>query len=146
MNTSIANISLSLKPSRVLFISFVFIYALAAVSLVAVSISIWIKVIAIGFVLASSVYTIKHYIFLKNKTSVVKISAASDSRKCRIEINCGKIYQAHIKNAGWIFGYFAIFVLNTNTNKYKTIIAKDVLSQEQFYALRLYLRSINTLR
>lgn len=70
----------------------------------------------------------------------------SASNECKIESKDGTLHDARIKNADWLFRYFAVIILCTNSKIYKTIIAKDTLSQEQFYTLRLYLRSINTLR
>ena len=83
---------------------------------------------------------------LQNKNSILKITAVSASNECKIETSNGTTHDARIQNADWLFRFFAVIVLSVNTKIYKTIIAKDMLSQEQFYALRLYLRSINTLR
>lgn len=97
-------------------------------------------------VLTSGVYVTKQYVLLQNKNSIVKIITVSASNECKIENRDGTLHDARIKNADWLFRYFVVIILSTNSKIYKTIIAKDVLSQEQFYTLRLYLRSINTLR
>lgn len=129
-----------------MLLCFVFLHTLAIVCLVLISISIWIKIGAILLVLVSAVNTVKHYALLRDKNSIVKLFATSSPQDCKIKIKSGALLPAHIENAGWLFGYFAIIVLRANSNKHKCIIAKDMLSQEQFYTLRLYLRSINALR
>ena len=125
-----------------------FLHLLAAVTLIFITIPIWLKPLAITLILVFGVRTIAQYVLLKNNYAVVKISASGSEAEgqCRIEINNGKVFHAHIKNAGWLFEYFAILVLKTSTKTFKTIIAKDAINQEQFYALRLYLRSLNTQR
>lgn len=127
-------------------LSFGFLHLLAVVSLIFISIPIWLKVIVIALILIIGARTIAQYALLKTNNTVVKISASSEASQCRIEINNGKIYHARIKDAGWLFEFFAILVLKTSTKTFKTIIAKDAIGQEQFYALRLYLRSLNIQR
>lgn len=146
MNTSTHNLSITLRPSRALLIVFSFIHLVAVSALVFISISVWVKAIAIASILIIGIKTIEQYALLTADNSVVKISASSATNQCQIEINNEKILHAHIKDAGWLFEYFAVLVLSTNTKVFKTIIAKDAISQEQFYALRLYLRSFNTQR
>ena len=146
MNTSTPNINCSLKPSRALFVFLLFLHALAIVCLLLVFFSIVVQILAIALVCISGIVTIRRYVLLSNKNSIVKFLTTGVSKICKIELKIGQIHNANIKYAGWVLGYFAIIVLSTNANNYKTIIAKDTLSQEQFYALRLYLRSINTLR
>ena len=94
---------------------------------------------------AVAFFTAKKYIFFKSNNSIAKLSCTKNG-KCRVELKNGKVFQAKIVSAEWLFNYFAVFVLENNVNKFKTTIAKDALSQEQFYSLRLYLRSLNNLR
>lgn len=86
--------------------------------------------------------TIKQYALFKADNSIVKLNCASKN-KCRIELANGKVYQATIVTANWLFNYFAILVLQTHVKKFNVTIAKDTMSQEQSYTLRLYLRSLN---
>ncbi len=98
-------------------------------------------------VLVSAIIMIRQYVFFHNKKSIIKITATMNALKtCEIEVKDGTTHKARIDNAGWFLNYFATILFCANSCKYKTIIAKDTLSQEQFYTLRLYLRSINTLR
>lgn len=80
---------------------------------------------------------------LKSDAAVIRVSTTSKVGQCSIELKNGKTYQASLKDADWLFEYFAVFAFTANTKAIKTIIAKDAMSQEQFYALRLYLRSFN---
>ena len=144
MNSSTPNLNLVIKPSKALLFCFIFIYGLAVICILLISILFLIKVIAILLILVSGVYVIKQFALLKNSNSIVKFIASSTSIECKLETKEGIEIDARIKNADWLLHYFAVIVFSTNTKIYKTIIAKDTLSQEQFYALRLYLRSINT--
>ncbi len=146
MNTSTHKLSITLRPSRALFIVFSFIHLIAVSGLVFISVSIWVKAITIVPIIIIGIKNIKQYALLKADNSVVKISDSSTRNECQIEINNGKTHLAHIKDVGWLFEYFAVLVLSTNTKIYKTIIAKDAISQEQFYVLRIYLRSLNNQR
>ena len=85
---------------------------------------------------------IRRFALLTSNDSVLHLSCASNDR-CRIELVNGKVYQTKITSADWLFNYFAVILLQSNSKKFKVIIAKDAVSQEQFYALRLYLRSLN---
>ncbi len=145
MSLSIPNINLTLKPSQVLFACFAVLHVLAALCLIFISVSVWYKLFALVLVLLNGVYTIKHYILLNNSNSIVRISISVISKLHKIEFKDGTTHHVHIKNAAWLFNYFATIVFYTKSKRYKSIIAKDTLSQEQFYALRLYLRSINSL-
>lgn len=97
------------------------------------------------FIIFIAAITFKQYVLLTSANSIIKINCSSKC-KCRIELNNGKVYQAKLVAADWLFDYFAVIVLQNNTKKFKATIAKDTMSQEQFYALRLYLRSLNKLR
>ena len=101
--------------------------------------------ILMSIVSVMAVKTIKQYALLKSENSIYKLRCSSNS-KCEIELKNGKVFQAKLIAANWLFDYFAVFLLQNNTNKFKATIAKDSMSQEQFYALRLYLRSLNKLR
>ena len=83
----------------------------------------------------------KQYALLQNTNSVIKIVGASNGN-CKIEFNDGKFIQAKIVSSGSLFEYFKIIVMKNNSQKITSIIAKDSISQEQFYVLRLYLRSL----
>ncbi len=109
------------------------------------TISIWIKVILFFLVVYLGVTTIKQYALLNDNNSISKI-ISSGNKKCKIELNSGKIIQANITAVGSLFDYFIVIVVKNNSNKITSIIAKDSISQEQFYALRLYLRSFKKQR
>ena len=88
---------------------------------------------------------LRRFALLTSNDSVLHLSCAANDR-CRIELVNGKVYQTNITSADWLFNYFAVILLQSNSKKFKVIIAKDAVSQEQFYALRLYLRSLNNQR
>ncbi len=142
MNTSTDNFSITLQPSRALFISLCSVHFLAIVSILFLSIPIFVKVALVFFVFVLATYTVNQYVLLKSEKSIYKLNCRN-TRKCRVELNNGKVYQANLIAANWLFDYFAVLVLQNNTKKFKATIAKDTMSQEQFYALRLYLRSLN---
>ena len=87
--------------------------------------------------------TIQQFVFLKSKNSIIEISTTNAPNKCEIVKFQGIKERACVEYASWVVNYFAIIVLVVNTKFYKVIISKDVISQEQLYALRLYLRSSN---
>ena len=93
-------------------------------------------------IISSAFVAIRRFGLLTSNDSVLHLSCTASDR-CRIELNNGKVYQANITSADWLFNYFAVILLQNNSKKFKVIIAKDAVSQEQFYALRLYLRSLN---
>ncbi len=101
--------------------------------------------ILVSIVSVMAVKTIKQYALLKSEDSIYKLRCSSNS-KCKIELKNGKVFQAKLIAENWLFDYFAVFLLQNSTNKFKGTIAKDSMSQEQFYALRLCLRSLNKLR
>jgi hypothetical protein len=88
---------------------------------------------------------VRQYALFKADTSITKFNCSSDS-KCKVELKNGKEIQVKLISADCLFGYFIVLLFKNNTKKYKITIAKDTVSQEQFYALRLYLRSLNKLR
>ncbi len=146
MNTSTHKLGITLRPSRALFIVFSFIHIVAVSALVFISVSVWVKTITIIPIIIIGIKNIEQYALLKADNSVVKISDSSTRNQFQIETNNGKTHLAHIKYAGWLFEYFAVLVLSTNAKIFKSIIAKDAISQEQFYVLRIYLRSLNNQR
>jgi hypothetical protein len=89
-----------------------------------------------------AIKTIKQHILFLSANSISKINCAA-SRECQIEMNDGRIYQAKLISADCLFNYFAVLVLQANAKKFSVTIAKDTMSQEKFYQLNLYLRSIN---
>ena len=141
MTTSTANINIECKVSRALLLLFAFIYLLALISIWLISIPIILKLVLFFVVIYLGVANIKQYSLLQAANSVVRIIGASNG-KCKIECNDGKFIQAKIISSGNLFGTFIIMVMKNNAQKITSIIAKDSISQEQFYALRLYLRSI----
>ena len=142
MNTSTANFSITLKPSKALFLSLSALHLFAAISISLLFIAISVKLALVMILLLMAVKTIKQYVLLKTDHSIAKLNCLTNC-KCRLELNNGKVYQVKIISAEWLFNYFAVLVLRNNSNKFKATIAKDTLSQEQFYALHLYLRSLN---
>jgi len=124
---------------------FSLLHLLALISILFLSIPVLVMVILISIVLMMAAKTIKQYALLISEDSIYKLRCSSNS-KCQIELKNGKVLQAKLIAANWLFDYFAVFLLQNNTNKFKATIAKDSMSQEQFYALRLYLRSLNKLR
>jgi len=88
-----------------------------------------------------AVITIKRYALFNAENSVHKLSCSNDN-KCKVELHNGKTYKVKVTATNWLFDYFAILTMQNKTKKFKATIAKDALSQEQFYVLRLYLRSL----
>jgi len=117
--------------------------AAALVSLMLIAIPLWGKVVAFCITFYFAVKITMQYALLKSDAAVIRVSTTSKVGQCSIELKNGKTYQASLKDADWLFEYFAVFAFTANTKAIKTIIAKDAMSQEQFYALRLYLRSFN---
>ena len=145
MNTSIANLSVSLQPSKVLLITLGIFHLLASVSILLITIPILFKVILILLILLLGFVTIKQFVLLNDNCSVVKLNCA-DKGNTRLTLKNGSVVNANIVSAQWLFEYFVVLIFKNHSKKYKAVIAKDALSQEQFYTLRLYLRSLNTLR
>ena len=102
----------------------------------------WIKVLAVLLIISIAFVVIRQFALLISNDSVLHLRCAANDR-CRIGLNNGKVYQANIISADWLFNYFALILLQSNSKKFKVIISKDAVSQEQFYTLRLYLRSLN---
>lgn len=146
MNISTPNVSIALRPSRALFTAITFLHVIAAITIVFVSIPIGIKLVVIVLIILLGAKAIYQFVLLKDHHAVTHVSSSTVSSKCKIELKNGNTVHTSLKHAGWIFDYFVVLVFSANKNIYKTIIAKDAASQEQFYALRLYLRSTNTLR
>jgi hypothetical protein len=141
LTASTANINIQCKASKALLLVFAFIYLLALVSIGLISISVWLKIPLFLVVIYFGVANTKQYALLQNTNSVIKIVGASNGN-CKIEFNDGKFIQAKIVSSGSLFEYFKIIVMKNNSQKITSIIAKDSISQEQFYVLRLYLRSL----
>lgn len=116
---------------------------MAVVTLVLITIPLWIKAVAIVSVLITGIKVIAQYSLLKTEGSIVKISASGAGDECKIETRGEITHRARLKSADCLFGYFILFVFGTNKKTFKSIIAKDAVRSEQFYALRLYLRSFN---
>ena len=124
---------------------FGFLHFLAIVSTLLLAMPISLKVIIILLIVSLGFITIKKFVLFKDDSSVINLNCA-DRGKSKLTLKNGAEVQANIVSAKWLFEYFAVLVFKSNAKLYKTVIAKDALSQEQFYALRLYLRSLNTLR
>jgi len=142
LNTSTDNLSITLKPSNAVIICLGSLHLLALIVVVLLSIAAWLKALLLILVVAMATKAIREHGLNISETSITKLSCASNS-KCRIELNNGTAIQAKITNADWLFNYFAVLIIQSKQNKFNTVIAKDSLSQEQFYTLRLYLRSLN---
>ncbi len=102
----------------------------------------WIKALSIAIIISMAYFQLKQYVLLVSKDAIKYLNCSSEN-KCLLELNNQQRFSASIISANWLFNYFAILVLQSSTKKYNVIIAKDALSQEQFYTLRLYLRSLN---
>lgn len=84
---------------------------------------------------------IKQHALYTSDVSITNLVFTSN-KKCKIKLKDGKQFQVKLLSAECLFDYFVIFQFKNNVNNYKATIAKDTISQEQFYTLRLYLRSI----
>ena len=104
--------------------------------------------------LAALIYTgvkaVKQHALLRSDSSIAalvcsssSLSSGSDNNKCKITLNNGKEFKVNITSADCLFNYFIVLLFKNNAKTFKATIAKDTISQEQFYSLRLYLRSIN---
>ena len=153
MNISTANFSVTLNPSKpswALALSLSILYLLAAICILLVSIPALLKVIALAALTYLGVKAIKQHALLRADSSITAIvcsssnlGSGSGNNKCKVILNNGKEFQTELISANCLFDYFIVFLFKNNTKKFKATIAKDAISQEQFYALRLYLRSIN---
>ena len=146
MNISTHSLNIALRPSRALFAAITFLHVLAAATIIFISIPVGIKLIVIVLIILLVVKAVNQFVLLKDRNSVVHVSASSASIQSRIELKNGNTIHTSLIHAGWVFEYFVVLVFSANKNVYKAIIAKDAISQEKFYTLRLYLRSTNTLR
>lgn len=146
LSTSTANVSfshqLSSNPSKVLLVSLSLLYLVATISILFLSLNIWIKGTCIVIVLVLAIKTIKQHILFLSTNAISKINCSAN-RKCRIELNNGKVYQAKLMSADCLFNYFVVFTMQASAKKFSAAIAKDTMSQEKFYQLNLYLRSLN---
>ena len=115
---------------------------MAIISILFLSIPVSLKTVLVVFIIVMAVIAINRYALLKTDSSIHKISFSSN-RKCKIELLNGKEYEVKLTASDWFFNYFAVLIMQSKTNKFKVTIAKDTMSQEQFYVLRLYLRSLN---
>lgn len=86
---------------------------------------------------------IQRFVLLKTRNSILEINTTNVQNECVVQKLNGIKERACIKHASWAFNYFAVILFIINTKYYTAIISKDVISQEQFYALCLYLRSSN---
>ncbi len=86
--------------------------------------------------------TIKKHALLNTEKSVIRIVSSGD-KKCKLEFKNGSSTQVNVISIVNLFDYFFVLVVKNNSNKITSVIAKDSISQEQFYMLRLYLRSFN---
>ena len=145
MKKSTVNFSYTAKPSKTLVLSFVFLHALAVASLILISIPIWLKCLSILLIVLMAFNVLRRYALFISNDSIRHLSCASN-KKCRIELYNGNVHQVKLVSSAWLFNYFAVMVLQSSSRKFKLAISKDTLSQEQFYALRLYLRSKNNER
>ena len=106
---------------------------------------IWIKALFVSIIILMANLQIKQYVLLSSNNAIKKINCSGND-KCRVELNNELSYLAKIISADWLLNYFAVFVLQSNTKRFNLIIAKDAMSQEQFYTLSLYLRSLKSKR
>ncbi len=131
-----------MQSSKALLMCFVMLNVLAVISVALLTIQVWVKILCVLLVIYIAAKIIKQYVLLKAEHSISKMNCANNL-KCRLEFVNGKVCQAKLISADWLFDYFAILEFQKNAKKFKAVIAKDAVSQEQFYALRLYLRSLN---
>lgn len=121
---------------------FCLVYVLALVSIFLIAIPVWIKLVIFLVVIYLGIITIKKHALLNDNNSINRIICTGND-KCKIEFNSGHLIQAKIISVRSLFNYFIVMVIKDNKKNITSIIAKDSISQEQFYTLRLYLRSIN---
>ena len=152
MSTYTPNLSISLRPSRALLFTFLFLYLLALACIGFIAVPTWVKAVLIIILLLSGSVTLHQFVYLKSKNSVVRIDASGSINKCIIKTADDIEYQTEIKSIAVLFNYFVVIAFcesakdfsfkSKNRRLFKTIIAKDVISQEQLYALRLCDKSI----
>ncbi len=104
---------------------------------------LWIEIMFAAAVILSLYYSITKYAWLTANNSIVHIACLGKEEKCEIEFKSGKKVQVKVLDAAWVANYFATLLFKSETKKYKCVISKDAISQEQLYTFRLYLRSVN---
>jgi len=121
------------------------LYLVAIFSILLFSIPVWTKVLAALLLIVMAYKAIEKHVLFNADESIVKINCTNNNI-CKVELKNGKVYKTNVTSASWLFNYFLIIVLQNNKMKLSAAIAKDTMSQEQLYAFRLYLRSLNTQR
>ena len=140
------SLSLTLRPSLVLSLSVIFIHALAIVSLALITAPAWIKAAASVACLVIGIRLTARYALLKTDGAIVKIMAFNATNPCKIKTRGGAEYGVRLKSADLQFDYIALLVFGTNKRTFKAVITKDAVDPEEFYTLRLYLRSFERLK
>ena len=121
------------------------VYLLAIFSVLFLSVPIAVKAISIFALVYFTTPVFKHDVLLLKDTSIIKLNCAANG-KARVEFKNGKALQVKITSMQLVFGYFVILLLRDHQRMHNVVIAKDTSSQEQFHALRVYLRSYKRLR
>ena len=142
MNTSTLNLSITLRPSKILAATIVSLHLLAAVCIALISIPLWVKVIVVLIIITMAKTSLSQYVWLNAENSIIKINSTSSVGQFLIQTKGNKFYQASMINSVWLFEYLALIVFQVKVNNRKTktikaIITKDMISQEQLYVLRL---------
>ncbi len=141
MNTSTLNLSITLKPSKVLAVVILALHLLAGVCIVLITIPAFFTIIMLFLLLVMVMTALRKYVWLNASNSIIKINSTATAGQYLIQTKADKTYQASMINSVWVLNYFAIIVFKVNlgspnTKDFKVVIAKDALSQEQLYALR----------
>ena len=129
-----------------LSLGLIFIHGLAIVSLALITVPAWVKAAAILVCLAVGARLTTRYALLKTRGSIVKVTISDAMDLCQIEMRGGAVYHAQLKDADLQFGHVALLVFGVDNKTFKAVIAKDAVDSNQFYALRLYVRSFDGLK
>jgi len=117
LNISTPSLSITVRPSRVLLASLTFLHVLATITIIFVSISIWLKLVIVALIVAMGMHAIYKIVMLKERYAVIQINASVASTLCHIELKNGNTFQANLKHAGWIFEFLLRLYL-VQTKKY----------------------------
>lgn len=129
-----------------LTLGLIFIHALAIISLALITAPEWLKAAVSVMCLVIGIRLTARYALLKTDNAIIKITAFNPTSPCKIKTRGGAEYGVRLRSADLQFNYIALLIFGTNKRTFKTIITKDAIDPEQFYTLRLYLRSFERLK
>ena len=124
---------IQLHPSKILFVLITSLYLGACLCVLFLQFSIWLAVSIIGFLIGSYCFTLRRYVLLKSRNSIIKFWH-HEQKIWYLQNRAGEIMPMRVRENSFISRY--LIILNFKT---PIVICRDAVKASKLRILRVCL-------